>query len=118
MARLHTAELLIAFTFVAGAMSTLRNPKPRVEEISRLRFPFPELAVRINAALMMMAGIALAFNIHAALASLVLAILLVPTTLFGHAFWTEQGQRRQLQMSHFFKNVAILGGLLLVTLIR
>ena len=118
MATLHAAEILLAFTFIAGGMSALRNPQPRVEEIARLRFPLPGLAVRINAVLMMVAGTALAFNIQAALASLILAMLLVPTTVFGHAFWIEQGQRRQLQMSHFFKNLAILGGLLLVTLMR
>jgi putative oxidoreductase len=118
MVRLHVAEILIAFIFIAGGMSTLRDPQPRVEEIARLRFPLPELAVRINAALMIVAGIALALNIQAALASLVLAMLLVLTTVFGHAFWTEQGQRRQLQMANFFKNLAILGGLLLVTLVR
>jgi len=118
MVTLHIAEISIAFVFIAGGISTLRNPQPRVEEIARLRFPLPELAVRINAALMMVAGIALALNVQAALASMVLAILLVPTTVFGHAFWIEQGQRRQLQMSNFFKNLAILGGLLLVTLVR
>jgi putative oxidoreductase len=118
MIRLHVAEIVIAFVFIAGGLSTLRNPEARVEEIARLRFPLPELAVRINAALMIGAGTALALNIQAALASVVLATLLVPTTVFGHAFWIEEGQRRQLQMSHFFKNLAILGGLLLVTLIR
>jgi putative oxidoreductase len=118
MVRLHVAEMLIAFIFIAGGMSTLRNPQPREQEIARLRFPLPEFAVRINAVLMIVAGMALALNIQAALASLVLAMLLVPTTVFGHAFWTEQGQRRQLQMSNFFKNLAILGGLLLVTLVR
>jgi putative oxidoreductase len=118
MVRLHIAEISLAFVFIAGGMSTLRNPRPRVEEIARVRFPVPELAVRINAALMVVAGIALALNFQAALASLLLALLLVPTTVFGHAFWIEEGQRRQLQMSNFFKNLAILGGLLLVTLLR
>jgi Predicted membrane protein len=90
MIRLHVAEIVIAFVFIAGGLSTLRNPQARVEEIARLRFPLPELAVRINAALMIGAGTALALNIQAALASVVLATLLVPTTVFGHAFWLER----------------------------
>jgi putative oxidoreductase len=115
---LHVAEILIAFIFIAGGLSTLRNTQPRVEEIARLHFPLPGLAVRVNAAMMVVAGAALAFDIQAALASAVLAVLLALTTVFGHAFWTEQGQRRELQAVNFFKNLAILGGLLLVTQIR
>ncbi|HXK11447.1 MAG TPA: DoxX family protein [Vicinamibacteria bacterium] len=118
MVTLRAGEILLAFIFIAGGLSTLRNPMPRVEEIARLHFPFPALAVRVNAAMMMVAGAALALNIQARLASGVLAVLLALTTAFGHAFWTEQGPRRELQAVNFFKNLAILGGLLLVTQIR
>jgi hypothetical protein len=53
--RLHVAEILIAFIFIAGGMSTLRNPQLRVQEIARLRFPLPEVSVRVNAVLMIVA---------------------------------------------------------------
>ncbi len=118
MLTVHVAEILIAFIFIAGGLSTLRDPQPRVEEIARLHFPFPGLAVRVNAAVMAVAGVALALDVRAALASGVLAVVMALTTVFGHAFWTEQGQRRQVQAVNFFKNLAILGGLLLVTQIR
>jgi putative oxidoreductase len=39
---------------------------------------------------------------------------LVPTTLVFHDFWTFLGPDRQMQMVHFMKNVAILGGLLVI----
>jgi putative oxidoreductase len=67
---------------------------------------------------MAVAGAALALDVQAALASGVLAVVMALTTVFGHAFWTEQGQRRQVQAANFFKNLATLGGLLLVTQIR
>jgi putative oxidoreductase len=118
MFTLHVAQILIAFIFIAGGLSTLRDPQPRVEEIARLHFPFPWLAVRVNAAVMVVAGAALALDIQAPLASGVLAVVIALTTIFGHAFWTEQGQRRQVQAVNFCKNLAILGGLLLVTQIR
>jgi uncharacterized membrane protein YphA (DoxX/SURF4 family) len=47
----------------------------------------------------------------------VLIALLIPTTIFGHAFWLESGPKRQEQISHVFKNLSIMGGLLLVTLV-
>ena len=114
--RLHLAELLLAVLFVAGGFSTLRDPKPRAAQIARLGFPFADLSVRVNATLMVVAGIALAVNYHAAGASALLAILLLPTTVFGHAFWLEKGHDRQVQLSHFIKNLGVLAALLLLTL--
>jgi uncharacterized membrane protein YphA (DoxX/SURF4 family) len=49
--------------------------------------------------------------------ALVLAALMVPTTLGGHAFWHESDPRtRAQQRLHFFKNLAMLAGLLEVVL--
>ena len=114
--RLHLAEFLLAILFVAGGFSTLRDPKPRAAQLARLGFPFADLSVRVNATLMVVAGLALAMNYYPAAASAVLAILLIPTTVFGHAFWLEKGHERQVQLSHFIKNLGVLAGLLLVTL--
>lgn len=114
--RLHLAELLLAVIFVAGGFSTLRDPKPRAAHIARLGFPLADLAVRVNAMLMVVAGIALAVNYRATGASALLAMLLIPTTVFGHAFWLEKGQSRQVHLSHFIKNLGVLAGLLLLTL--
>ena len=114
--RLHLAELLLAIIFVAGGLSTLRDPRPRAAQIARLGFPFADLSVRVNATVMVVAGIALALNYHAAGASALLAIVLIPTTVFGHAFWLEKGHDRQGQLVHFIKNLGVLAGLLLLTL--
>ena len=115
--RLHLAELLLAIIFVGGGFSTLRDPKPRAAQIARLGFPFADLAVRVNAMLMVVAGIALAVNYRAAGASALLAILLILTTVFGHAFWLEKGHDREAHLGHFIKNLGVLAGLLLVTLV-
>ena len=72
--RLHLAEFLLAILFVAGGFSTLRDPKPRAAQLARLGFPFADLSVRVNAALMVVAGLALAINYYPAAASVVLAI--------------------------------------------
>lgn len=42
-----------------------------------------------------------------------LALFLVPTTIIMHQFWFVEGGGRELQMAHFLKNLAILGGLIL-----
>ena len=56
----------------------------------------------------------LALNKFPRLASTALAASLVPTTLAGHRFWEETDeQQRAQQQVHFFKNVSLLGGLMI-----
>lgn len=59
-------------------------------------------------------GLLLLTGFQARLTSLVLAAFLVPVTLTFHNFWAYQGAQQQDQMSNFLKNLAIIGGLLVV----
>lgn len=59
-------------------------------------------------------GLALMTGTATRLAALALVVFLIPTTLLFHDFWTYQDQLRQMQMSHFLKNLSIMGGLLVV----
>lgn len=69
-------------------------------------------------------GVAIAFEIGGGLCllaglktrevALALLLYLVPVTLIFHAFWTYEGMERQIQMSNFLKNLAIMGGLMQV----
>jgi putative oxidoreductase len=57
----------------------------------------------------------LALGVWPRLAAAALAATIVPTTLAGHPYWrmTDLAARRQ-QRVHFFKNVGLFGGALLV----
>jgi putative oxidoreductase len=135
------ARPMLAAVFVSGGIDTLRNPTPRVEAVGptigkatdQVLDKIPDQAldkvpdkviekvptdteslVKINAAAQIGAGIALALGKFPRLSALVLAGSVVPTTLSGHRFWeTEDPQERTQQQIHFFKNVGLLGGLLL-----
>ena len=61
-----------------------------------------------------MAAAGLATNRFPRLSAAVLAASLVPTTLAGHRFWEEPDKAtKQKQQRDFFKNVSMLGGLLI-----
>lgn len=119
------ARPMLAGIFIAGGVEALRNPHPETEAarpvapplVRRLPIPLPddpEQLVKIDAAVKVVAGLALATGRLPRLASLALVGSLVPTTLAGHRFWEEAEQtRKQQQMQHFLKNVGLLGGLLL-----
>lgn len=116
---------MLAAIFVSGGLDTLRNPGPRANlaepiapSVARaIPIPLPEDSeslVKLDAGVKVVGGLLLALNRLPRLASLLLAGSLVPTTLAGHRFWevSDPAQRANQQV-HFFKNVGLLGGLLL-----
>jgi uncharacterized membrane protein YphA (DoxX/SURF4 family) len=118
------ARPLLAGVFIAGGIDVLRRPEPRAElaapVIEQMQAALPVLpehphsVVRTNAAVQIGAGALLALGIAPRLAALTLAGSLVPTTFGGHRFWEiEDPRQRAQQRTHFLKNAAILGGLLL-----
>ncbi|MGC8915448.1 MAG: DoxX family protein [Thermoanaerobaculum sp.] len=59
-------------------------------------------------------GLSVLLGFKARMGAILLIIFIVPATLIFHNFWTLEGMERQIQMMMFMKNLAILGGLLLV----
>ena len=114
---------MLAAVFISGGIETLRNPQPRVKRAEPVAPPVgralgltedTEQLVKINAAVQIAGGLLLAIGRLPRLAATALAGSLVPTTAAGHRFWEESdpAQRAQQQI-HFFKNVGLLGGLIL-----
>jgi putative oxidoreductase len=59
-------------------------------------------------------GLSVIFGIQARIGALLLMAFLVPATLIFHDFWTLEDPQRSLQMIMFQKNLAIMGGLILL----
>ena len=59
-------------------------------------------------------GLAILFNKKIRLGATLLTLYLIPVTLIFHHFWDLTGVDRQLQMIQFLKNLAIMGGLLVL----
>ena len=108
------ARPLLASMFVTGGYDALRNPGGRVEAARAAGLSEPEKLVQVNAATQLVGGFLLATGRFPRLSALALAGTLVPTTLVGHPFWSETDPAaKKGQQIHFFKNVSMLGGLLL-----
>jgi putative oxidoreductase len=59
-------------------------------------------------------GLSLLLGCFARWGALLLVLFLIPTTLVFHSFWTVGPEEQQVQMIMFMKNLAIMGGLLMV----
>ena len=60
-------------------------------------------------------GIALLLGFQTRIAALVLAAFTVVAGVFFHAFWAAAPEAAQMQQIMFMKNIAIAGGLLMLT---
>jgi putative oxidoreductase len=125
------ARPMLASMFVIGGVNALRNTsghakkaqpvtdrvRPALVKAVPQASVLPEDAeslVRINGIAQVTAGLALATGRLPRLSSTVLALSLAPTTAAGHRFWEEEDPAmRANQQIHFFKNISMLGGLLL-----
>ncbi|MBV9228763.1 MAG: DoxX family protein [Chloroflexi bacterium] len=108
-------HMLLASMFVFGGANTFTNPDPRAVKVSDAGIPQAREAAILNGAVMVGAGIALGLEIAPKFAALVLIGTLIPTTFVGHPFWKEENPAsRAMQQTQFVKNMAMLGGLLLV----
>lgn len=109
------ARGLLGLPFIVLGWDAAREPGGRIDRVAALGVPQPELAVRVNGYAMATAGTALALGVAPRLAAAVLVATLVPTTWAGHRFWEHsEPQQRTGQRIHFLKNLAMIGGLLLV----
>jgi uncharacterized membrane protein YphA (DoxX/SURF4 family) len=123
---------MLSTMFVSGGVNALRSVDDHVEmaepEIDKLNpavdkatqpLPFDlseRQMVQLNGAVQLAGGLLLATGRMPRLAALALAASLVPTTWAGHRFWEESDPTQKAnQQIHFFKNVSMLGGLLLAS---
>lgn len=122
------ARPMLASIFVVGAAAALKNPSPaaaKAEPVTGRLVPLarkagvplpedPETVVRLNAAVQVGAALMLATGRLPRTSAAVLAASLVPTTVAGHRYWEidDPAQKAQ-QRLHFFKNVSVLGGLII-----
>ncbi len=117
------ARPLLSGMFIYGGLDAFRHPEtkvPRAEKVApgiaaAVGLPTDTVKlIKINGAVQVVAGAALALGVFPRVAALVLAGSLVPTTAAGHAFWDEEDPAaRNAQRIQFLKNTAMFGGLLL-----
>lgn len=64
----------------------------------------------------LLGGLSVLLGIKEKLGAALLVLFLIPTTILIHQFWFIEGMAREVQITHFLKNLAILGGLLMIIL--
>jgi len=92
---------IIGFAYVAGWMTGSG-------------LPLASLLLAITIVIEIGGGLMLITGWQARWSALVMALFLIPVTFVFHAFWSADAASFQNQLTQFLKNLAILGGMLLV----
>jgi putative oxidoreductase len=107
-------RLFLSVIFLWSAWGKITGWSGVAGYMSSRGIPFVPLllagAVLVEAA----GGVALLTGYFNRVGALALAAFLVPTTLLFHNFWAYPASEQYLQMINFLKNLAIIGGLLVV----
>src|SRR3954464_15420612 len=74
----------------------------------------PTSLLAIATALELLGAVSVVLGFKARWGALALLIFLVPVTLVFHNFWAVAPAQQQDQLVNFLKNVAILGGILII----
>lgn len=97
----------IAAIFILSGLAKLAAPAATIGYIQSVGLPFPQLGLVIAILVELVGGIALVLGYRLRVVATVLALFSIVTALAFHAALSDQNQ-----FIHFFKNVAIAGGLL------
>jgi putative oxidoreductase len=102
-------RILLATIFVLSGFSKVADPASALGYIGSVGLPFPQLGLGIAILVEIVGGITLILGYRTRLVALTLALFSLATAIFFHSALGDQNQ-----FIHFFKNVAMAGGLLQV----
>jgi putative oxidoreductase len=81
---------------------------------STLGMPTPQLLAIVAGVVELVSALLIVFNFGTRWAALVLLLFTAATTVFFHDFWNMTGADRSGNMVQAFKNVSMIGGLLML----
>lgn len=113
---LALGRALIALLFVVSGLQKAWAFGDVAGWMASLGLPFAPYALAATIALEVSGGLALLAGWRARPIAALLAAFVVAATLVSHAFWAVPAEQFADQLTHFLKNLAIIGGLVLVAL--
>ncbi|OAG74240.1 DoxX family protein [Gluconobacter japonicus] len=113
-ALLLSGRLLMAVLFLVMGWGKLADFQSAVSYMVQTGAPLPTLSAVLAIVVELGAGLALITGVLVEPVAIILAIYTVITGLIGHHFWTMSGMLRYDMMIHFYKNISIAGGLLIL----
>src|SRR5439155_27355453 len=100
-------RVLISVIFLISAIVKITAPTAIIGFIASVGLPFPQLGLAIGILVEAVGAIALLLGYRTRPVAAILAAYCLATAIFFHSQWSDQNQ-----LMHFWKNMAMMGGLL------
>ncbi len=107
-------RLLLAALFLPAGLSKLTGFEGTVGYIASVGLPLPAVGAAIAIVVEIAGSLALIAGFQTRIAAAVLALFTLVATFFFHAFWAAAPDQAFVQQLMFFKNIAVVGGLLVL----
>jgi uncharacterized membrane protein YphA (DoxX/SURF4 family) len=111
------ARLCLAAVFLYSGVDKLWHWRSSIEEVRRDGLPWPATFAGATVFTQLVGGCLVATGFFAWLGALLLAGFTVAATLLGHRFWLRHGSEFQHELTTSLEHVAIVGGLLLLSVL-
>lgn len=105
---------LLAVIFIYSGFGKITGFAGTAGAIASKGLPMPEILTAITIAIELGGGLLLLLGWKARWAALAIFLFLIPTTLLFHNFWASPPEQVVAQRTNFLKNLAIMGGMLMV----
>ena len=112
--QLLLGRVLLSAIFILSGLGKLPHFHDIAGMMAGKGIPMASVALVITLLIEIGGGLLVLTGYQAKYAALVMALWLIPVTLVFHHFWGIPGEQQQDQMVHFLKNVAVIGGLLIL----
>jgi len=107
-------RVLMSIIFLLSGFGKIANFSYMAGYMESKGAPAPKVLLAIAAAAELVGGLSLLLGLWSRVGALGLFVFLIPTTLMFHNFWAAPAADQMNQQIHFLKNVAIMGGLLMI----
>jgi putative oxidoreductase len=108
------ARLFLATLFLIFGWRKLRDFSGTVSQMAQLGVPVPVVAAAVATFMELPVAFAVAVGAFTRLSAALMFFYTLGTALIGHRYWTMTGKDRVDNMDGFYKNLAIMGGFLLL----
>ena len=107
-------RVLLAAIFVISGYFKLVGIAGTITYFTRLGVPQPQILAYVVAVVELIAGLMVLVGFKARLAALVLCVFTGIALYLGHKFWAVPPEQYMNQFNHALKNLAVMGGFLLL----
>ncbi|HVY57598.1 MAG TPA: DoxX family protein [Xanthobacteraceae bacterium] len=113
-ALLLLARVLLGGIFVHSGLGKLMALDGFAASLAKAGLPLSSVLAVIGACVEFGGGLAIVFGLVTRYAAILMVLFVIAATLISHRFWELQDAARRAQEINFSKNIAIIGGFVLV----